>query len=134
MNRTLWVLQWLLAIFFVLASAVPKLFVPPELLPPMPIPIPRWFVVFVGVAEVLGGLGLILPGLLRIRPGLAPLAAGGLVLVTIGAIVYQLVAGEPGNAVFALVLGGLCAFVGYGRWQLVPHRQRSPRPVLQLAR
>ena len=134
MNRTLWVLQWLLAIFFVLASAVPKLFVPPELLPPMPIPIPRWFVLFVGVAEVLGGLGLILPGLFRIRPGLTPLAAGGLVLVTIGATVYQMMAGEPGNAIFALVLGGLCAFVGYGRWQLVPHRQRPSRPVLQLAR
>ena len=134
MNRTLWVLQWLLAIFFVLASAVPKLFVPPELLPPMPIPIPRWFVLFVGVAEVLGGLGLILPGLVRIRPGLTPLAAGGLVLVTIGAIVYQMMAGELGNAIFALVLGGLCAFVGYGRWQLAPHRQRPPRPVLQLAR
>src|SRR3954471_23499647 len=86
MNRTLWVLQWLLAIFFVLASAIPKLFVPPELLPPMPIEIPRWFVVFVGVAELLGGLGLVLPGLFRIRPGLTPLAAGGLVLVTIGAI------------------------------------------------
>jgi len=86
------------------------------------------------VAEVLGGLGLILPGLFRIRPGLTPLAAGGLVLVTIGAIVYQTMAGEPGNAIFALVLGGLCAFVGYGRWQLVPHRQRPSRPVLQLAR
>jgi hypothetical protein len=56
------------------------------------------------------------------------------VLVTIGAIVYQMMAGEPGNAIFALVLGGLCAFVGYGRWQLVPHRQRPSRPVLQLAR
>jgi len=134
MNRTLWVLQWLLAIFFIVASSLPKLIVPPELLPPMPIPISRWLVVFVGVAELLGGLGLLLPGLLRIRPGLTPLAAAGLTLVCIGATVYQVMAGEPGNAVFAIVLGLLCAWVGYGRWQIVPHRARPSRPVLQLAR
>jgi hypothetical protein len=32
---------------------------------------------FIGVAEVLGAIGLILPWLLGIRPGLTPLAAAG---------------------------------------------------------
>src|SRR5215212_8328931 len=121
MNRALWTLQGLLGLFFVLASGAPKLLLPYDSLP-MPIPLPAAFVVFIGVAEVLGGLGLILPGLLKIQTGLAPLAAGGLVLVTIGATVYQLAAGAPGNAIFAAVIGLLCAFVGYGRWQLVPLR------------
>jgi len=125
MHRTLWVVQWFLALFLGLASAVPKLFIPPELLPPMPIPLPMAFIVFIGVAELLGALGLVLPGLTGIRPGLTPLAAAGLSLITVGATVYQLAAGEPGNAVFAIVIGLLCAFVAYGRWQLMPHRVRA---------
>ena len=133
MNRSLWVVQWLLALFFALASSLPKLLLPPEMLP-MPIPIPRAVMLFIGVAELAGALGLVLPGLLRLWPILTPLAGAGLALICIGGTVYQLMAGEPGNAVFAIVLGLICAFVGYGRWQLAPHRQRPARPVLQLAR
>jgi hypothetical protein len=130
MNRVLWVLQGLLGLFFVLASGAPKLLVPPELLP-MPIPLPRPFFLFIGVAEVLGGLGLILPGLLRLPPILTPLAAAGLVIVTIGGTVYQLMAGQPESALFAVVFGLLLAFIAYGRWQLVPHRGPAPHSVLQ---
>ena len=132
-NRALWIVQGLLGLFFALASGAPKLLLPPEALP-MPIPLPGGLLQFIGVAEVLGGLGLILPGLLRIRPGLTSLAAGGLVLVTIGATVYQLAAGEPGNALFAAVIGLLCAFVAYGRWKLAPHRGRLQSSALQPAR
>ena len=63
---------------------------------------------------------MILPGLTHIRPGLTPLAATVLVLLTICAAVYQLAAGQPPNAVFALVMGLLAAFVAYGRWRLAP--------------
>ena len=133
MNRTLWVVQGALALFFALASAAPKLFLPPELLP-LPIPLPRALILFIGMAELLGALGLVLPGLLRTRPGLAPLAAAGLGLVTIGATAYQLAAGEVGNAMFAAAMGLLCAFVAYGRWQVVPHRVRLARAVLRPAR
>src|SRR4051794_3473907 len=131
-DRLLWTLQWLLALFFALGSGAPKLFLPLDTLP-MPLPLPELFLRFVGVAEGLGGLGLVLPGLLRIRPGLTPLAAAGLGLVTIGAPVYQLAAGQPGNAVFAVVVGLLAAFVAYGRWRLVPLRGSSRRPELRPA-
>ena len=133
MNRVLWALQWLLALFLGLASAAPKLLLPPEALP-MPIPLPGPIMLVIGTAELLGALGLVLPGLLRIRPGLTPLAAAGLVLITVGATVYQLAAGEPGNALFAIAIGLLCAFVGYGRWQLAPLRERPRRSAFQLAR
>ena len=83
-NAALWGGQWLLGLFFALGSGAPKLLLPAERLN-MPLELPGWFVVFVGMAEVLGGLGLVLPGLLRVRPGLTPLAAAGLVLVTVGA-------------------------------------------------
>ena len=119
MTYALWIVQGLLALFFILGSGAPKLVLPAETLP-MPIPLPGWFVLFIGVAEVLGGLGLILPGLLHIRPGLTPLAAAGLVLITIGATVYQLAAGQVGSALFAMVVGLLCAFIAYGRWRLAP--------------
>ena len=33
------------------------------------IAMPGWFLRFIGVAEILGGLGLDLPGLTGIRPG-----------------------------------------------------------------
>jgi hypothetical protein len=126
MNRVLWTVQGLLGLFFALGSGAPKLLLPLESLP-MPIPLPYPLLLFIGVAEVLGGLGLLLPGLTGIRPGVAPLAACGLVLVTLGATAYQLAAGQPGNALFAAVVGLLCAFVCYGRWQLAPHRRRASR-------
>ena len=132
MNRALWIVQVLLALFFALGSGAPKLLVSPEVLP-LPIPLPRPFVLFIGVAEVLGGLGLILPGLLGVRPGLTPLAAAGLVLVTIGATVYQLAAGQPESALFAAVVGLLCAFVAYGRSKLAPLRARSHQSEVQPA-
>lgn len=56
-------------------------------------PLPGLFLRFIGMAEVLGAIGLILPGLLRIRQGLTPLAAAGLVIVMIGATVLTLATG-----------------------------------------
>jgi hypothetical protein len=132
MSYALWIVQGLLALFFILGSGAPKLFLAAETLP-MPIPLPGWFVLFIGVAEVLAGLGLILPGLLHIRPGLTPLAAAGLMLITSGATVYQLAAGQVGSALFALVAGLLCAFIAHGRWRLAPHDESSPPSGLQPA-
>ncbi len=125
LNIALWTVQILLALFFAGASGAPKFFLPDELLA-MPIVLPRAFLVFIGTAEVLGALGLILPGVTRVRPGLTPLAAACLVLLTICAAVYQLLGHQPANAVFALVIGLIAAFVAYGRWRLAP-LSGSPR-------
>jgi len=76
------------------------------------------FIHFIGVCEVLGGLGLVLPGLLRIRPGLTPLAAAGLVVIMIGATVVSIPMGAV--AALPLVVGILAAFVAYGRWRVAP--------------
>jgi DoxX-like protein len=124
MNKILWTLQILLGLFFALASGAPKLLLPIESLP-MPIPIPEPMLKLIGVAEVLGGLGLILPGLTHIKPGLTPLAAACLVLLTVCATIYQLMSGQPESAIFAAVIGLLCAFVAYGRWRLVPLQGRA---------
>jgi hypothetical protein len=129
MNIGLWILQTLMGLFFILASGAPKLLLPLDSLP-MPIPLPYAFLLFIGVAEVAGGLGLILPGALKIQTWLTPLAAVGLTLVALGGMCYQLAAGEPGNAVFALVFAGLTAFIAYGRAWLIPHRSRAARSTL----
>jgi hypothetical protein len=96
---------------------------------------PAWFLYFIGAAEVLGGLGLVLPGLARIRPGLTPLAAAGLVIIMVGAVVSTLAVGGGAGALFPLVVGALAAFVAYGRTRLAPHqaRSRSHQAVLQPA-
>jgi hypothetical protein len=129
-NVGLWVLQVLLGLFMALASGLPKLILPIDALP-MPIPIAGPLLVLIGAAEVAGGLGLILPGIFKIQPGLTPLAAAGLGLIAIGGTVYQLAAGEPGNAMFAVVVAVLCAFVAYARWQLAPLHGRSDVRMLQ---
>lgn len=120
MTYALWTVQGLLALLFLWAGGI-KLILPLEKLAG-PIPLPGPFMRFIGVAELLGALGLILPGLLRIRPGLTPLAAAGLVIIMIGATVVTLAGGDIAMALLPLMVGFLSAFVAYGRWRLAPHR------------
>ena len=114
MTYALWIVQALLALIFLFSGGT-KLILPIEALTQQ-MPLPGLFVRFIGVAEVLGAIGLILPGLLRIRPGLTPLAAVGLVLIMIGATVLTLAGGEVVLALIPLVVGLLSAFVAYRRW------------------
>src|SRR5438552_16149454 len=123
MTAALWIVQSLLALLFFFAGGM-KLVLPLEKLTG-PISLPGPLLRFIGVAEVLGALGLILPGLLRIRPGLTPLAATGLVIIMIGATVITLAAGEIVVALISLVVGLLAAFVAYGRWRVAQHRVPS---------
>ena len=126
MNYVLWIVQGLLALSFLFTGGT-KLILPIEVLTEQT-PLPGVFVRFLGVAEVLGAIGLILPGLLRIWPVLTPLAGCGLVIIMIGATVLTLVGVVPVGATMALiplVVGILCAFVAYGRWRLVPLHGRK---------
>lgn len=122
MTSALWIVQGMLAALFLWAGGV-KLVLPLEQLTG-PVSMPGWFIRFIGVAEVLGGIGLILPGLLRIRPGLTPLAAVGLVIIMIGATGLGLVSGNVVMVLSPLVVGVLAAFVAYGRWRLAPYKGR----------
>ncbi|HEY0319566.1 MAG TPA: DoxX family protein [Pyrinomonadaceae bacterium] len=120
MTYALWIIQVLLALLFLFAGGM-KLVLPLEALKG-PVALPGLFLRFIGVVEVLGGLGLILPGLLRIKPWLTPLAAAGLVIIMIGATAVTLAGGDGVLALIPLVVGLLLAFVAYGRWRLAPHR------------
>jgi hypothetical protein len=118
MNVALWIVQGLLAALFLFAGGM-KLVLPLEELKG-PVELPGAFLRFIGVAEVLGALGLVLPGLLRIRPGLTPLAAAGLVIIMIGATGIGLMTGDIGMTLIPLAVALLAAFVAYGRWRLSP--------------
>jgi Na+/pantothenate symporter len=113
MNTALWIVQGLLAALFLFAGGM-KLVLPLDKLAG-PVALPGWFMRFIGVVEVLGGLGLILPWLTGIQRWLTPLAAAGLVIIMIGATVITLMGGDVATAPIPFVFGLLCAFVAYGR-------------------
>src|ERR671938_502622 len=115
MTYALWIVQGLLALLFLYTGGI-KLVLPLEVLTDQS-PLPGWFMRFIGVAEVLGAIGLILPGLLRIKPELTPLAACGLVIITAGATLLALAGVAPGSGLapvlIPLVVGLLSALVAY---------------------
>ena len=82
MNSVLWVVQMLLAAAF-LAHGWLFLSPPPDIAVQMNASLPRWFSLFLGVAEVLAAVGLTLPGLTRILPWLVTWAAAGVMIVTV---------------------------------------------------
>jgi uncharacterized membrane protein YphA (DoxX/SURF4 family) len=115
MTYALWIVQVLLALLFLFAGGT-KLVLPIEEMTKQ-MPMPGWFLRFIGMVEILGGLGLVLPGLFRIRPGLTPLAALGLVIIMIGATVLSIRIGGVVMGLIPAVVGLLAAFVAYGRWR-----------------
>jgi hypothetical protein len=112
----LWILQALLALLFLFAGGT-KLVLPIEEMT-KGTSLSGTFMRFIGVAEILGGLGLILPGLLRIKPALTPLAAACLVIIMVGATVVTLQTNPPLVALLPAITGLLLIFVAYNRWRL----------------
>ena len=128
-NVALWIVQGLLALLFLFTGGM-KLAMPVDVLAAQS-HLPGPFMKFIATCEVLGALGLVLPGLFRIRPGLTPLAAAGLVIIMIGAVVSTLVQGLVGPAILSAVVGLLAAYVAYGRWRLAPLPGSAPLPAVQ---
>lgn len=124
MNIVLWVLQVLLAVAFVAHGGM-MIAPPPEIAVQMNATMPRWFQLFVGVAEVLAGIGLTLPGVTRILPWLVTWAAVGLMIVMVSATIFHVVRGEFGAAGVTLVLLAMATFVAYMRARVLPIRARS---------
>jgi uncharacterized membrane protein len=126
LHVALWATQGLLAAAFLLAATA-KLTTPlDQLAAKMP-----WvtgamgpLVHVIGVLELLGALGLILPSLSRIKPGLTVLAALGLAAIMVLAMATHLSRGEVAMLPVNLLLGGLAAFVAWGRAKKAPIRPR----------
>ena len=119
MNIALWTLQVLLAAAF-LAHGWLFLAPPPEIAEQMNATLPRWFQLFLGVAEVLAAVGMTLPGLTRILPWLVTWAAGGIMIVTVSATAFHLMRGEMSSAAITLLLFAIATFVAYMRHRVLP--------------
>jgi uncharacterized membrane protein YphA (DoxX/SURF4 family) len=115
-NITLWVLQVPLACFFVIVGCSHAL---------MPFDqiaqqaawmndVPRWLSLFIGYAEIAGGLGLIIPAATRIAPWLTPLAALGLATIMILAIPFHVLKGEASVIWMHALIAALAAVVAGG--------------------
>jgi len=117
MNIVLWILQILLALLFLFAGGAKFVMTAEDMRKAAPdaIQLPMMFIRFIGVCEILGGLGLVLPGLTKIRRNLTPLAALGLTIIMIGAVVVSVMGQGVAAGIGPLVFAGLCAFVAYGR-------------------
>ncbi len=83
-GATRWILHVLLWALFLFAG-VGKLVMTAEQMAG-PIAFPLWFMRFIGVAEVLGGFGLLLPIATRVAPWLTRVAAAGLTVIMVGAV------------------------------------------------
>ncbi len=129
MNMLLWILQIFLGIYFFLIGAMHFILPPglPQMMSWMYELSPTLHTVS-GIAEILGGLGLILPSVTKIQPRLTPLAGAGLVLTMLGALTWHLQRGETQNMAFNIFLAILVGFVAYGRWKLAPIGERGSGP------
>ena len=123
MNIALWVLQVLLALAF-FAHGWMFLFPPASVVEQMNASLPRWFQLFLGVAEVLAAIGLTLPGVTRIMPWLVPAAALGIMMVLGSATVYHFVRAEISSGIITLVMFVMATALAYLRWKVAPIQPR----------
>ena len=122
MNIALWIVQGVLALIFLMAGGM-KYMQPKEKLAGQM----AWVEDFsqgqiraIGILEVLGAIGLVAPPLAGILPILSPLAALGLMLTMVGAMITHLRRGETQMIAINVVLLVLALFVAYGRFVALP--------------
>src|SRR5580692_1574440 len=126
MKTTLWTVQVLWGVLFSITGFGKILWYKPALwnqaLQQVPwlSAVPQDLAVFIGIAEFLGGVGLILPAITGVKPKLTPWAAIGLTLVMILAAGFHIARGEYNFVLLNLVLGAVAAFIAYGRLVVKP--------------
>jgi uncharacterized membrane protein YphA (DoxX/SURF4 family) len=112
-----WVLQVLLALMFLMAGSA-KAFQPLDKVAKRMMwvsKVPAALVRFIGIAELLGAIGLILPALIGIVPVLTIAAAIGLALIMLFAIIFHVSRGENNVIVVNIILLVLLIVVIYAR-------------------
>ena len=75
---------------------------------------------FMGVVEILGGIGLVLPGLVDVAPVLVPVAASCMALYMAGAITERIRRGEYKELLGDLLFLAAMIFIAWGRFAIEP--------------
>lgn len=126
-HLVLWALQWALGAALVVAGTV-KLVLPPDQVAqmfPWSVDVPALFTV-TSALDVLGGLGVVLPALRRILPRLTVVAAAGVALLMVSAVVFYLVRDEAAEIVPNVVLGVVALVIVWGRARIAPITTQLP--------
>jgi uncharacterized membrane protein YphA (DoxX/SURF4 family) len=117
MDITLWVIQVILGLAFIMFGSM-KAFQYEKSKASLP-----WvkdsskgLVIFIGVAEILGGLGVIVPQATGILTWLTPLAAVGIAVIMILAGGFHIKRKENKAIWLNLIFLLLALFIAYGRW------------------
>ncbi|WP_018690412.1 DoxX family protein [Ahrensia kielensis] len=122
-NVGLWVAAVLLALLYAM-SVYMKLFLSHTEMVQMGLAwaenAPIAFVRFIGIAELLGIIGLILPAATRIMPKLTIYAAMGLAAIQVLAIPFHMYRGEFTALPFNLIYLGLAILIIWGRSKKAP--------------
>ena len=118
MNIALWIAQGILAAMFTMAGIMKSTQPKEKLSKNLP-----WVndysagqVKLIGLAELLGGIGLVVPWLTGIAPILTPIAAVGLGLIMVFAAIYHFNHKEYPGIGINIVLLAIMVFVAYGRF------------------
>ena len=120
MNLSLWIMAGLLSVAYLAAGAIKRI-VPKEKLAATPgggwvDDFSAGTVKAIGALEVLAAVGLVLPAAIDIAPVLVPLAAVGLVMIMVGAVITRLRRHEAKAMVADLAYLALAGLVAWGRF------------------
>ncbi|MGW3242909.1 DoxX family protein [Streptomyces sp. NPDC001070] len=108
-NAAVWTLQILLALFFAIASATPKLIAHSSAVESFDtIGYGNWFMYLIGALELAGAIGLLVPRL----AGIAAVAFIGLMA---GAFTFQIVYFDGENAATPVVIAALMGVIAWRR-------------------
>jgi len=130
-NVILWSVQIFLALFF-LGAALPKLtgrglerwtgFSS----------LPRVLVLGIGIAEVLGSVGIVLPMATGILPWLTPFAAMGIAINVLMATGFHMREDERLKAMATTLWAAIAGIIAIGRWNLIDQAalRISPRALV----
>ncbi|MGY5353966.1 DoxX family protein [Wenyingzhuangia sp. IMCC45467] len=121
-NIGLWIAQVLLAAMFIMAGLM-KATQPIEALSeslPWVTSTPPALVKFIGISELLGGLGLLIPSIFRFKPFLTILAARALALVMFLATIFHISRSEFSAIGMNLIIMAIALFIAWGRNKKAP--------------
>jgi uncharacterized membrane protein YphA (DoxX/SURF4 family) len=110
LNATLWTVQILLALFFIVASAAPKLLGAHAAVESFDtIGWGQWFRYFTGVVELFGGIGLLVPRLT------GPAAVGLTITMVCASLTQAFLLGAPALMFMPLALGVVFVWIAWQR-------------------
>lgn len=121
-NIVLWIAQGLLAVMFIMAGMM-KTTQPVEVLAeslPWVASSPIGLIRFIGISELLGGLGLMIPSIFRFKPVLTVWASLGLALIMVLAAGFHAIRSEFTGIGMNVVLLGIALFIAWGRSKKAP--------------